>query len=353
MNIKKKNYKIRDIKNFLKKRVYEDISKYKCKIKKKISDDNFVIPQFKDYKNIVDLNYNVKQLKEICKKYKLTKGGSKPQLKYKVFNYLKYSYNSLKIQKIFRGYLLRKLNKLKGPALKNRECTNETDFLMFEDVKEISYEQFFSYKDVDGFIYGFNICSLFNLLFVEKNKSEAINPYNRKKINKKTINNIKSVIKISKILNLNTEIDIENDFDLLSFKKKVELKCIDIFQKMDELGHYTQYGWFYELDKRKLLKFINELRDVWEYRLNLSTEIKKAVCPPLGRPFQMLNIHSLFNKDIDKIRNGLLNVINSFVTLGSTRQHKGLGAYYVLGSLTLVSNNAAISLPWLYETFIY
>ena len=101
------------------------------------------------------------------------------------------------------------------------------------------------------------------------------------------------------------EINIENDLDLLSFKKKIELKCIDIFQKFDELGHYTQYSWFYELDKRKLLKFINELRDVWEYRLNLTTEIKKAVCPPLGRPFQMLNIHSLFNKDIEKIKNSL------------------------------------------------
>lgn len=350
---KKNNYKIRDVKIFLEKNVYEDISKYKRKIKKKIKQEDFEIPKFVEYIKIVDLNYNVKQLKEMCKHYKLAKSGSKPQLKFRVFNYLKYSYYTLKIQKVFRSKLVKKINKLKGPALINRKCTNETDFLMFEDVKEISYEQFFSYKDVDGFVYGFNICSLFNLLFVEKNKGDSINPYNRNKLSIKTINDIKKIILLSKMLNLNTEIKVENDLDLLSFKKKVELKCIDIFQKFDELGHYTQYAWFYNLDKRKILKFINELRDVWEYRLNLSQDIKKQVCPPLGKPFQMLSIPILFSQDIEKIRNGILNIINSFVTLGRTVQHKGLGAYYVLGSLTLVSQDAAIALPWLYETFIY
>ena len=49
----------------------------------------------------------------------------------------------------------------------------------------------------------------------------------------------------------------------------------------------------------------------------------------------------------------ILNVIKNFVTKGRNRQDKALGAYYVLGSLTLVSHNAAISLPWLYETFRY
>ena len=350
---KKNNYKIRDIKIFLEKNIYEDISKYKRRIKNKIKQEDFEIPKFMEYRKIVDLNYNVKQLKEICKHYKLTKSGSKPQLKFRVFNYLKYSYYTLKIQKVFRNKLIKKINKLKGPALLNRNCTNETDFLMFEDVKDISYEQFFSYKDIDGFIYGFNICSLFNLLFVEKNKGASINPYNRNQLSIKTINDIKKIIILSKMLNLNTEINVENDLDLLSFKKKVELKCIDIFQKFDELGNYTQYTWFYELDKRKILKFINELRDVWGYRLNLTQDIKKQVCPPLGKPFQMLNIPNLFSQDIDKIKNGILNIINNFVTLGRTRNDKGLGAYYVLGSLTLVSQNAAMALPWLYETFIY
>lgn len=351
------NKKIRDVKNFLEKNIYEDTSKYKRKVKRKISQDDFVIPNYEDYTKIVDLNYNVKQLKMMCNNYKLHKSGSKPQLKYRIFNYLKYSYFSTKIQRVFRGHIIRNLNKLKGPALITRKCTNDSDFLMFEDMKEISYEQFFSYKDKDGFIYGFNICSLYNLIFVENNKdsNKILNPYNRNEINKKTIEKIVKIIKISKILNLETEIVVNNDLDLLSFKKKVELKCIDIFQKFDELGHYTQPNWFYNLSKLKLLKFVNELKDVWEYRLNLTGELKRNICPPHGKPFLFLNVYQLFhnNNDLDKIKNCILNVIELLVTKGIDRHHKGLGAYYILGCLTLVNNNTAASLPWLYEAFIY
>ena len=101
------------------------------------------------------------------------------------------------------------------------------------------------------------------------------------------------------------------------------------------------------------MKFINELIDVWNYRLNLSNELKKNICMPNGNPFLGLNIHLLFQKNLDKIKNGLLNIIKKFVTYGRDRDAKSLGGYYVLGCLTLVSNNTALSLPWLYETFSY
>ena len=74
---------------------------------------------------------------------------------------------------------------------------------------------------------------------------------------------------------------------------------------------------------------------------------------PNGRPFGNLNIHLLFQKDINIIKSKILDIINIFVTKGYDNQHKCLGAYYVLGALTLVSLDAAQSLPWLYETFNY
>ena len=101
-----KNHKIKKINTkTMKKTVFEDISKYKVKIKRKISMENFTIPTLEEYENIVFLNYNVQQLKMTCKKYNLKTTGSKTQLKFILFNFLKYSYFSLKIQKIFRGFL--------------------------------------------------------------------------------------------------------------------------------------------------------------------------------------------------------------------------------------------------------
>ena len=227
----------------------------------------------------------------MCKEYKLKIGGCKNELKHRVFNYLKFSYYAQKIQSNMRGKYVRNLIKLKGPAYKNRKCLNETDFLMFEKVNSIPNNQFFSYKDKDGFVYGFNICSIYNLLYVENVDKKALNPYNRNIIQPTVYNNVKHIIKLSNILGLNTNIEVKNDFDLLSFKKKVELKCVNLFQKIDELGNNSHYRWFYNLPRNKLLKFINELIDIWNYRLNLTNELKRNICGPTGRPFEGLNIH--------------------------------------------------------------
>ena len=68
----------------------------------------------------------------------------------------------------------RYLNKLRGPALRTRKCTNETDFFTLMDLKEIPEEQFISYKDNDGFTYGFDICSIYNMIVVEKMERKII-----------------------------------------------------------------------------------------------------------------------------------------------------------------------------------
>ena len=39
---------------------------------KKVSMDNFVVPEYKDYDTIKITNYNVPQLKSICRFYKQT-----------------------------------------------------------------------------------------------------------------------------------------------------------------------------------------------------------------------------------------------------------------------------------------
>ena len=85
----------------------------------------------------------------------------------------------------------------------------------------------------------------------------------------------------------------------------------------------------------------------------MTNELKRNICGPTGRPFEGLNIHYLFSKDIDTIKNRLLNVLDKLITKGRDRQLRSLGAYYILGSLTLVSLDAAASMPWLYETFRY
>ena len=48
----------------------------------------------------------------------------------------------------------------------------------------------------------------------------------------------------------------------------------------------------------------------------------------------------------------VLQIIEEFITKGTTAEMCNLGASYILCAFTLVSNEAAISLPWLYESVV-
>ena len=49
----------------------------------------------------------------------------------------------------------------------------------------------------------------------------------------------------------------------------------------------------------------------------------------------------------------LLAVLEKLVNTGVDKDSKSLGAYYVLGALTLVNQDAATSLPWLFQSVSY
>ena len=63
---------------------------------------------FDQYEWLLENNYNCLQLKNICRFYKLKISGNKPELNYRVWNYLKYSFfsrkKSLEIQVSYRKF---------------------------------------------------------------------------------------------------------------------------------------------------------------------------------------------------------------------------------------------------------
>ena len=58
------------------------------------------------------------------------------------------------------------------------------------------------------------------------------------------------------------------------------------------------------------------------------------------------------HKCYEVMRKRILDIIEIFVTQGEDTDARSLGTYYVLGALTTVSHSAAVSLPWLYESFV-
>jgi hypothetical protein len=276
--------------------------------------------------------------------------GSKKETITRIFCFLRLSSYAMKIQKIFRGRIQRRYNMLHGPALLKRDiCTNKTDFFTMEDLSEISYTQFFSYKDIDDFVYGFDIISLYNL--IQKSGKDVKNPYNRMIIPKKILQSVKTLLRLGKLLKIKIEIDIK---DVFTDKKTTELRILSLFQNIDSLGHYSSPLWFTSLSRANLIKFIREIGDIWNYRAQLSSEIKRTICPPNGDPFTTLNMTSVLTEpNLDNVKKEILIVLEKIVNNGIDRDSKALGAYYVLGALTLVSNDARTNIPWLYQSFSY
>ena len=346
-----KNEKIDEYMNFIRNKC----EKYICINKKlsKIDNEDFNIPNLNDYELITKYNYTIKQLKEIAQVYKLKISGIRRELVNRIFIYLRLSSFIVKIQKVFRGFLQRKYNTFHGPAFIKRDlCTNETDFFTMDILSSLPYAQFFSYKDVDDFIYGFDIISLHNLII--KSGKNVKNPYNRNEIPNFVFQNITTLIRLSKCLKIDIDLIITDSNENLSLQKIVELRSLELFQNIDSLGNYSNSEWFLSLNRAELIKFMRELCDIWNFRAQLTSEIKRSICPPYGDPFRHFGISIIHHEnDLFIVKKSILEVLEKFVNTGIDRDSKSLGAYYVLGALTLVNQNAAFSLPWLFQSFTY
>jgi len=218
-----------------------------------------------------------------------------------------------------------------------------------ENLLDIPKPQFFSFKDKDGFIYGFDAMSFYQLVFVNK---ITTNPYTRTEFQIETINSFNQLIRISACLNVPFNTIIEKDD--ITPNQQHELRVVALFQTINSLGNYADLQWFLDLDIYRLLKFFKELNDIWSFRSQLSEISQQSICPPFGNPFR--NIHFFrfnYNSNIFLVQQELLTVLERMVTTGIDKDSQTLGSYYVLCALTLVSHDAAVALPWLYESVQY
>jgi hypothetical protein len=226
-----------------------------------------------------------------------------------------------------------------------------------EPLEEIPFSQFFSYKDSDGFIYGFDIASIYSLIFIKgsnkekDSKLDGKNPYNRNNIPDNLLSDIKTITRLGRILNQHVTVNIQDDTESISVEKAVELRALAVFQNIDSLGNYSNSKWFLSLNRPNLVKFVRELHDIWSYRAQLTNETRHNICPYPGGPFRNLNLNYISSEpNMHNIKKAVLEVMENLINSGVDRDSKSLGAYFILASLTLVSTDAATALPWLFQS---
>ena len=332
--------------------------------------------------------YKLPELKSITKSLHLHVTGTKSVLIQRIEDYFERFSKVIKIQRILRGFIVRKSFRLRGEALKNHTiCVNNTDFYTLEPLDEIEFELFFSYKDENNFHYGFNITSLIKLM---KNKSrEILNPYNREPIKNEVVMNIFSLYKKIHLLfpyilepedlpkhkpinnvtvtnnniinnnlnNLNNNItlvqEIQNKIKNIR-EKPITVRINELFMEIDQLGNYTQSSWFETLNVRDYVKLYRSLYDIWNYRAQLSSIMKQNICI-LGNPFYNIFNERIYYNDVslERIQEACLIVFENLVYTGIDIEHRKIGTMHALTALTLVSQPARNIMPWLYESVIF
>jgi len=183
-----------------------------------------------------------------------------------------------------------------------------------------------------------------------KSEGDLKNPYTREILSKKIIKNIRHFINLSHVLKEPISIKLDTNQDKLSHKKRISQKALSVFYRIDTFGHVTDTAWFLSLGRMGLIRLVREIRDIFEYRANLSNLVKRQICPPNGNPFHGINIATLVQKNRKILQIIILNIMENLISRGINSDSKALGALYVLAALTLVSHGAATALPWLHQS---
>ena len=291
-----------------------------------------------DHPMLVNHKYSMIQLKSIAKLFHLKVSGNKDGLTKRIHTYMVFYNHARKIQNAYRRRMSNKYREL----VRFRNTVNEDDFLSMEKLSNIPKYQFFSFNDTDGFVYGFDALSFYQLIVINKVKE---NPYTRRDFQENVIHDFNKLLRLAKCLKLPLNIEMEED--IITPLQKQELKVVELFQTINSLGNYANYEWFMELDSIKLLKFVKELHDIWTFRSQLTETVKRNICPA-GDPFRRMTFFR--TSQLYDIRDGILAIMETMINSGIDKDSKTLGSYYTLCALTLVNYKAAVALPWLYQS---
>ena len=127
------------------------------------------------------------------------------------------------------------------------------------------------------------------------------------------------------------DITIEKeDITTLSTEERINR----IFIEMDTHGHYTCISWFNSLNRNELIKFVQELADIWFYRASLTPETRYTICPedPL-RNYSLFLAFIRLQEDVNTVREQVLNVVESFVFSGMDDSSRSSRCYICFTSL--------------------
>lgn len=344
---------------------------------------SFIVPTY--YKS-----YEKRDAKNAIKSvHDFTLMGTKKVLYEKLKYFFEQQRLAIIIQKTARRYLTKVVLDLIGPAKFNRKlCVNDSDFYTMEPLTNIPFDNFYSYKDKENFVYGFELSSLIQYIKVKEKSGEIRrmkNPYNRDSM-KREIPKIYKLHHLIRVINgtipkrelptriqarprssshhndlrsrtLSIGIDSNYNHALMletireMRSKSNEQRTRELFIVIDQLGNYSDYNWFLNLDRGCYLRYYRILKDIWTHRAQIPTYTKIKICP-LWDPFGMFSNVHIGELTTEQLMSRCLCVMEDMVYTGVEQQYRTIGSLHVLSVLTVINREARSNMPWLYESLI-
>ena len=246
---------------------------------------------------------------------------------------------STRIQAVFRGWNMRRRSK----------PNNIDDCGTLEKLLEIPIEYYIQYQDpIVKLWYGFDIRTLESIIA----SKHPVNPYNTKdlKLNEKLMANYAH----KKLFILDNNRKMSHDSPKLTDQQKFSQFVVRVFQKFDELGQYTDTEWFTTLSIEQLKQFYHLANDMFDYRAQLTDEMKKNIVK------NGLIFHN-FKSTLSKFRNvhtrilqvEILREMERVIDEGIDKEFKILGMNLILSALVEVSHLASLALPHLVQSTFF
>jgi len=160
--------------------------------------------------------------------------------------------NAIFIQKVWRGYFLRKRLTLAGEGVLNRkECHNTEELVTLDDKSKLQPIDYFSFREADK-LYWFDVRSMYHIL---KRSPRPENPYTRQLLTIDTRRRLRDICRIRKNLGLENYHDPPKPE---SFADLVNEKWLTLCQIFEENGFFDMnYLLFSALNRSQLYVLLN------------------------------------------------------------------------------------------------
>ena len=246
-----------------------------------------------------------------------------------------------KIQKFWRVRVPFYRYVQQGPAANAIDlAVNDTELCSMEPVSTIPKHYFVSFSDERKAIWIFDVRSLVQVM---ASGAPSINPYNRNTVNERSKERIHRRIswlrsRLYPVVHINT--------DILTPEQCWNHTVLDVFLKIEAMGHYVSCDWFHNMKLAQHIAFYKTLLSLWEYRLHLTRAEKQRVVPGHEALFRF-HPNDIPTKSLHWWEKNTLGLIDAFVTTAQEKEQQKQGTMYALMALVQVSPPAAEALPWL------